>query len=74
MTRKLLPSLLAASLPARLAPAGATAAPWTGARPAACCAKQRQVATFRFRTRVRFRVGNARLFRTFTLPQYVDVG
>jgi hypothetical protein len=23
---------------------------------------------------VRFRVGNPRLFRTFTLPQYVDVG
>ena len=37
-------------------------------------AKQRQVATFRFRTRVRYRVGNPRLFRTFTLPQYVDIG
>jgi hypothetical protein len=37
-------------------------------------AKQRQVATFRFRTRVRFRVANPRLFRTFTLPQYVDIG
>jgi hypothetical protein len=37
-------------------------------------AKQRQVATFRFRTKVRFRVGNPRLFRTFTLPQYIDVG
>jgi hypothetical protein len=37
-------------------------------------ANQRQVATFRFRTKVRFRVGNPRLFRTFTLPQYVDVG
>jgi hypothetical protein len=37
-------------------------------------AKQRQVATFRFRTLVRFRVGNPRLFRTFTLPQYVDIG
>ncbi|MEA2135432.1 MAG: hypothetical protein QOC68_3341 [Solirubrobacteraceae bacterium] len=37
-------------------------------------AKQRQVATFRFRTKVRFRVGNPRLFRTFTLPQYVDIG
>jgi hypothetical protein len=35
---------------------------------------QRQVATFRFRTKVRFRVGNPRLFRTFTLPQYIDVG
>ena len=33
----------------------------------------RQVATFRFRTLVRFR-GNPRLFRTFTLPQYVDIG
>ena len=37
-------------------------------------AKTRQVATFRFRTRVRYRVGNPRLFRTFTLPQYVDIG
>ena len=37
-------------------------------------AKQRQVATFRFRTLVRFRTGNPRLFRTFTLPQYVDIG
>jgi hypothetical protein len=37
-------------------------------------ARQRQVATFRFRTRVRYRVGNPRLFRTFTLPQYVDIG
>ena len=37
-------------------------------------AKQRQVATFRFRTRVRYRAGNPRLFRTFTLPQYVDIG
>jgi hypothetical protein len=37
-------------------------------------AKRRQVATFRFRTRVRFRAGNPRLFRTFTLPQYVDIG
>ena len=37
-------------------------------------ARTRQVATFRFRTKVRFRVGNPRLFRTFTLPQYVDVG
>ena len=37
-------------------------------------AKQRQVATYRFRTLVRFRVGNPRLFRTFTLPQYVDIG
>jgi hypothetical protein len=34
----------------------------------------RQVATFRFRTLVRFRTGNPRLFRTFTLPQYVDIG
>jgi hypothetical protein len=34
----------------------------------------RQVATFRFRTLVRFRAGNPRLFRTFTLPQYVDIG
>jgi hypothetical protein len=37
-------------------------------------AKTRQVATFRFRTLVRFRPGNPRLFRTFTLPQYVDIG
>jgi hypothetical protein len=37
-------------------------------------AKTRQVATFRFRTKVRFRTGNPRLFRTFTLPQYVDIG
>ena len=37
-------------------------------------AEQRQVATFRFRTKVRFRVGNPRLFPTFTLPQYVDIG
>jgi hypothetical protein len=37
-------------------------------------AKTRQVATFRFRTKVRFRAGNPHLFRTFTLPQYVDVG
>ena len=37
-------------------------------------AKTRQVATFRFRTRVRYRVGNPRRFRTFTLPQYVDIG
>jgi hypothetical protein len=37
-------------------------------------AKTRQVATFRFRTLVRYRVGNPRLFRTFTLPQYVDIG
>jgi hypothetical protein len=37
-------------------------------------AKTRQVATFRFRTKVRFRVGNPHLFRTFTLPQYVDIG
>ena len=37
-------------------------------------ASTRQVATFRFRTLVRFRSGNPRLFRTFTLPQYVDIG
>jgi hypothetical protein len=37
-------------------------------------AKTRQVATFRFRTLVRYREGNPRLFRTFTLPQYVDIG
>ena len=37
-------------------------------------AKTRQVATFRFRTKVRFRVGNPHLFRTFTLPKYVDIG
>jgi hypothetical protein len=37
-------------------------------------ASTRQVATFRFRTLVRYRVGNPRLFRTFTLPQYVDIG
>ena len=37
-------------------------------------AKERQVATFRFRTLVRYRVGNPRLFRTFTLPQYIDIG
>jgi len=37
-------------------------------------AKRRQVAVFRFRTRVRFSTRNPRLFRTFTLPQYVDVG
>ena len=37
-------------------------------------ARKRQVATFRFRTLVRFRPGNPRLFRTFTLPQYVDIG
>jgi hypothetical protein len=37
-------------------------------------AKTRQVATFRFRTLVRFRAGNPKLFRTFTLPQYVDIG
>ncbi len=37
-------------------------------------AKTRQVATFRFRTLVRFREGNPKLFRTFTLPQYVDIG
>lgn len=37
-------------------------------------AKTRQVATFRFRTKVRFRVGNRHLFRTFTLPTYVDIG
>jgi hypothetical protein len=37
-------------------------------------AKTRQVATFRFRTKVRFRTGNPHLFRTFTLPQYVDIG
>jgi hypothetical protein len=37
-------------------------------------ARTRQVATFRFRTLVRFREGNPRLFRTFTLPQYVDIG
>jgi hypothetical protein len=37
-------------------------------------AKRRQVATFRFRTLVRFREGNPKLFRTFTLPQYVDIG
>jgi hypothetical protein len=37
-------------------------------------AKTRQVATFRFRTKVRFRVGNLRLFRTYTLPTYVDIG
>ena len=37
-------------------------------------AKTRQVATFRFRTLVRFREANPRLFRTFTLPQYVDIG
>jgi hypothetical protein len=92
MTRKLLPSLLAASLLALLAPAGAAAAPWTcessgvrgtlGPAPAIepVTANQdgaragEQVATFRFRTRVRFRVANPRLFRTFTLPQYVDIG
>ena len=37
-------------------------------------ATTRQVATFRFRTKVRFRLGNPRLFHTFTLPQYVDIG
>jgi hypothetical protein len=37
-------------------------------------AKTRQVATFRFRTKVRFRVGNLHLFPTFTLPTYVDIG
>jgi hypothetical protein len=37
-------------------------------------AKRRQVAVFRFRTRVRFSTRNPRLYRTFTLPQYVDVG
>jgi hypothetical protein len=37
-------------------------------------ASTRQVATFRFRTLVRYRVGNPKLFRTFTLPQYVDIG
>ena len=37
-------------------------------------AQERQVATFRFHTKVRFRVGLARLFHTFTLPQYVDIG
>jgi hypothetical protein len=37
-------------------------------------ARTRQVATFRFRTLVRYRAGNPRLFRTFTLPQYVDIG
>ncbi len=37
-------------------------------------ARTRQVATFRFRTKVRFRVGNLHLFRTFTLPKYVDIG
>jgi hypothetical protein len=37
-------------------------------------AQRRQGATFRFRTLVRYRVGNPRLFRTFTLPQYVDIG
>ena len=37
-------------------------------------AKTRQVATFRFRTLVRFSEGDPKLFRTFTLPQYVDIG
>ncbi|MEO8688573.1 MAG: hypothetical protein ABI611_10180 [Solirubrobacteraceae bacterium] len=27
-----------------------------------------------FATKVRFRVGNLHLFRTFTLPKYVDIG
>ena len=47
----------------------------TGASASRCSgAKTRQVATFRFRTLVRFREGNPKLFRTFTLPQYVDIG
>jgi hypothetical protein len=37
-------------------------------------AKTRQVATFRFRTRVRFSRIDPKLYRTFTLPQYVDIG
>ena len=37
-------------------------------------ANRRQVATFRFRTKVRFRAGNPRLFRTYTRPTYVDIG
>ena len=37
-------------------------------------AKTRQVATFRFRTLVRFSQSDPKLYRTFTLPQYVDIG
>jgi hypothetical protein len=37
-------------------------------------AKTRQVATFRFRTLVRFSSIDPKLYRTFTLPQYVDIG
>jgi hypothetical protein len=37
-------------------------------------AKTRQVATFRFRTKVRFRVGNPHLLRTSTPPTYVGIG
>jgi hypothetical protein len=37
-------------------------------------AARRQVATFRFRTRVRFSRIDPKLYRTFTLPQYVDIG
>ena len=37
-------------------------------------ARTRQVATFRFRTLVRFSQSDPKLYRTFTLPQYVDIG
>ena len=37
-------------------------------------AKRRQVAVFRFRTLVRFDGSDPKLYRTFTLPRFVDIG
>jgi len=37
-------------------------------------AETRQVATFRFRTPLRFSQSDPKLYRRFTLPQYVDIG